>query len=577
MLQIVTWWALFIGAVSLGLGVTEVVRKASGNLRAFRPDLFGLAWLGLAFAIGFLEVASVFLPIGRACMVVLLLLALPSISTAVALLFRAARRSLRRTVVGTLLVAIWIGGVSFVILQGANAPVVQSDTVSTHIQQVMWARDYGSVIGLGILNPKLAFDQSGHLLAALLDHGVFHDRSVRVAVPFFIWLTLVQWVATLFRSTRHAGDVRAKCFCGLTLPFLLIKTQSSEVSSFSGDLSMACVALPTVLALIRLPIVKPGAKIDRLRAMLRRHAYDCMVLGSLGALLITIKLSGMIVSIFALGLFVLSVLAAGRWRYWLSSFVPILLVLGMLARRIVISGWLLYPFPVGNLSLPWSISEADATNEYRWIQSWGRLPDQKPEEVLDQGFFHWFVPWFDKFCKQPELTVCFIAAALLTLRFTSSLRRSIPISMNEAVGTSALFLSCLFWFCGAPDLRFGAVFIWMFAAAVAIPFFAANYLTETTPKILLAAVTALSLAWVSNGWVHLLYAPVSGEVPESAIRWTSNTQPLIVPNLVEPPLTVNVPVAGQSCGDAPLPCVPAIYVKKQQLRRPGDLSSGFVP
>src|SRR2546430_2486481 len=132
MLQILTWSTLFVGALSIGVGLLALMRRLTGNARALLPDVFGLAWLGIAVAIGVLELASLFMRIGPVCIVLLCLATLPGLPLTVRWLHRCIMRSLRRSAVATALIAAWIVLVSVVILQSANEPVVHNDTLSTH-------------------------------------------------------------------------------------------------------------------------------------------------------------------------------------------------------------------------------------------------------------------------------------------------------------------------------------------------------------------------------------------------------------------------------------------------------------
>ncbi len=312
---------------------------------------------------------------------------------------------------------------------------------------------------------------------------------MRVAVPFFLWLALAQWAVTILRSSRSNADLRAKIFCALTLPYLIGKTHALELPSFSGDLPMACVALATGAALFRLPFVPWVRK----RACLRRHGEEVVAIGALTALLVTIKLSGAMLLFLGIG-----ILASYAWtstprRRMLALAVPAMLIIGMLARRAILSGWLLFPLPFGDLHLPWSIARRETVDQYLWIRSWARLPDHNPAEIAARGFYFWFIPWFEDFRRQPEMTIAFVGAAFATVRLTSSLRYRVPLTPIETGILGSIALSIAYWFLGAPDLRFGAVFIWMFAAAAAVPLLSFGYFAGAGPRLALvgAALTLL--------------------------------------------------------------------------------------
>jgi hypothetical protein len=569
LLQIATWVLLFAGASGIGRGLLAIFRKIAPGPRCVCPGAFAAAWFGVAAAVGVLEVASLVTRIGTGCIVLLSAVAIAGLPLAGVAAWRSLRRATRRSAIGVLLVLGWIAIASYLVALGANEPVGLGDTCSTHIQQVKWARDYGAVIGLGNLNSKLAFDQSAHLLAALLDRGVWRDRSVRVAVPFFLWLALVEWAVTIARPSHDDGDVRAKIFCGLTLPYLIGKTQALELPSFSGDLPMACVALALAAALLRLP--SPAH--TRVVSVLRRQAEACMVIASMAALLITIKLSGAMLLFLAFAVAAASTWTSLRTRRALIFVVPALLIAGMLARRVLLSGWLLFPFPIGNLHLPWSVPSHETIDQYTWIRSWARLPDHSPGELAARGFWFWFVPWLKDFGRRPEMTIAFVGAALATIRLTSGFRRRAPVTILEAAITLSIALSIAYWFIGAPDVRFGGVFIWMFAAAAAVPFLATGYHKEYGPRLILVAASLAALLTTTGGWLYLARAPAWTTTQPTNVNFP--TRPFTIENGVAP-LEVYVPSSGRAyCGDSPLPCTP--FPAQQRLRRPGMIGSGFLP
>jgi hypothetical protein len=251
-------------------------------------------------------------------------------------------------------------------------------------------------------------------------------------------------------------------------------------------------------------------------------------------------------------------------------------MLGYLTRQIILSGWLLFPLPLGNLQLDWSLPAAQTVEQFRWIESWARMPKAQPAEVLDQGFRHWFLPWLESFRAAPELpalaaTVTLAclrasAAALTRLRSGGGRRSHEPA---QIVATAAALISLALWFRGAPDLRFGAVFFWILLAAVGTPVLGEALKERASAPLALGLCFALSLALGGLDiklperatWTAL--APIERVTPTQRVR-------------VSPDLNVRVPIpAGveDRCSDEPLPCTP--YPAGQRLRRPRDLASGF--
>ncbi len=253
---------------------------------------------------------------------------------------------------------------------------------------------------------------------------------------------------------------------------------------------------------------------------------------------------------------------APRWS--LVAPLPLALLLGFCARRAILTGWVLYPVPFGDLHLPWSVPAARVLNEYHWIQSWARMPRVAWEQVLGGSFFHWFQPWFEVFRGTHACTLLVASACLVAARLC--LRG--PITLAERCALLAGSASLLYWFTGAPDLRFGAVFFWIFFAAAAVSFLSSG--RDAARMVVILSIALMS--WHGGFDLRLTRSPSWTQVdpvPELPLRVVDLRQP------DGGNLRVWSPKSGDLCGDAPLPCTP--QVGSQRMRRPNQLSAGFLP
>jgi hypothetical protein len=298
-----------------------------------------------------------------------------------------------------------------------------------------------------------------------------------------------------------------------------------------------------------------------------------VAIGAITALLVTIKLTGAMLLLLGFGLLGLYAWTTTPRRRVLAAAIPAVLLVGMLARRALLSGWLLFPLPFGDLHLPWSIPRQETVDQYLWIRSWARLADHSPAEIAAHGFYFWFIPWLEDFRRHSELMIAFVGAALATVRLTSSLRRKVPVTPIETGILCSIALSIAYWFFGAPDLRFGGVFIWMFAAAAAVPLLSFGYFSGAGPRLALVGASLALLLTTTGGWLTLKHAPAWTSTEPTQVSFA--TVPFTIENGIAP-FTAYVPSSGRAyCGDSPLPCTP--FPAHQKLRRPGVLGSGFLP
>jgi hypothetical protein len=237
---------------------------------------------------------------------------------------------------------------------------------------------------------------------------------------------------------------------------------------------------------------------------------------------------------------------------------------GYFARQTVLSGWLLFPAPIGNLHLPWSLPEAETLEQFRWIQSWARMPGRDPERVLDHGVWRWFEPWFSqRFASSQEFVVLALASAIALVRLAQD---KAARTRWHTAALAATLLSLVVWFRGAPDLRFGAGFFWMLLAVVAAP------LLGKVMEERLGQVLGLCLSLALSHWTGGL----SAELPNGSYRLKLRPIDQVGVKQVElsPGLKVSVPEGDSDrCSNMPLPCTP--YPAKQRLRRANDLGYGF--
>jgi hypothetical protein len=555
------WLALFLIALGCGLLVSMLLPRLGGPRFRAPLDTFQVFWFGYAFIIMFLELYSLVMPIRWPVLLLLGVLALAG--------FIQARGVVRRRLVAwrarpRLTLALGLTALLIVILAAAHAarPVGWYDTFLYHLQVVKWARQYPAVPGIANLHYRLAYNNSVHLFGALGD-TFWRGRGAHFPVGILAIVTTLQLLNHALRPARGRARLLA-AYSLLTLPFVAAGLASGEMSSLSSDLplNLMCIVI--------------GLELLALRGRRGDHADLCLsLILALGAVATTTKLGG--VGMLVVGA-VVAVVAIARGlrgapgparfdgvgrRIAGLALLPTLVLLGYFARQIVLSGWLLFPAPIGNLHLSWSLPEAETLEQFRWIQSWARIPGSEPADVLDSGLLRWLQPWYEGFAGSHEFVVLALACALSLFRLMQGKQR--PGSWHVAALAAAV-LSLVVWFRGAPDLRFGAGFFWLLLAVVAAPLLAEAM--EHRSGRLLGLVLSLGFTYWTGGLTAALPHPD---------YWVK--LPAIAPTKLRevelgPGVKATVP-AGDSdrCGNAPLPCTP--YPKKQRLRRANDLRYGY--
>ncbi|HZS36037.1 MAG TPA: hypothetical protein VFF06_04385 [Polyangia bacterium] len=545
LLLIPTWAALFVGCFAIGaLAYRLLFRVFRGAL-----DGFQIFWLGLAAAVAYLELHSLAFPVDARAFVPLGALALAGAPFGARLLARELRRAFRdraRFVCG-------LAGALVIALAAADAAslaITWCDSRLAHIQQVQWTHAYGAVPGLANLNPKLGFDSAAHVLAALTDYSTLPGGAGHVALGFLTAVVLVEWLCVALGR----GPRAPRLYCAITGAFLLGKVATSyQLSSFSSDLPMVLAALVTTLELARLPP--------------RRNELRAALVLTLAALTLAFKLSASVLALTAGGFALRVVWRRGRRARLAALILPSLLVLGLIARRVVLSGWPLYPIPIANLHLPWSVPAEVTREHYLLVRYWARMHTDY-RDVMARPFGYWFVPWLAEFRRTCEWWLLIASGALAALGAITAVRRR---SMAERAALVGGALSIPYWLYAAPDLRFGDVFFWIVFALVAAPLLAPAADRPLGRLALLAGWLALA------NWTHGFDLPAPSRGSWLALEHPPGVPPtrlVTAQNGQEPPLVIRVP-EDEFCDGAPPPC--SDRARNPRWRVPGALGRGFLP
>ncbi len=140
-----------------------------------------------------------------------------------------------------------------------------------------------------------------------------------------------------------------------------------------------------------------------------------------------------------------------------------------LARNVLISGYLLYPFPALDLfRVDWKIPAASAALDAAEIQTWGR--GIYNAALVDLPLIKWFPAWFHE--TLPAVGKLFVLADIvcipifLILAVKNLMVKNLPaqsdlnrMRSNQLLVLGTMLASYLFWQFSAPLLRYGYAYI----------------------------------------------------------------------------------------------------------------------
>jgi|GEM_PF-2497658 hypothetical protein len=436
---------------------------------------------------------------------------------------------------------------AFLTLLSASLPPTLPDMWGYHAQAIQWTEKYAVVPGLGNLCSKFAFNFGSFLFLALLSMRPLTGQPL-----FTLNALLMIWVfgyLAFFLGRKGSAIVKMVLLLGVFAVFHYFKQAIPSTS-------VECTSALLLLLLFFLYLSHYGA----LEPNDKKRYLGIIVL--LILILPVIKLTNA-----AYLLLVLPILRQVRLKVkWGILVAAIIIWAPWLIRNVVMTGYLLYPFPqVDVFHLEWAVNKASAWDDYHWIRSWGRIPYLSSREVLQMPFLSWARVW----AKTAGFFFWFFAVSGILVSTAVALNRK--SASNISRGLKAFWLvtvvNVILWFLIAPDPRF---IITSLILIVLIPSLSIASTFET-PRLIeyeKAFLTGLTCILIS------LELFLNG--PSFQGHWLEPSrfprQEMITVSVDG--ITIYTPARGVNCYDYPVPCAPKIIPGLQP--RGNSLQKGFI-
>lgn len=151
-----------------------------------------------------------------------------------------------------------------------------------------------------------------------------------------------------------------------------------------------------------------------------------------------------------------------RWREILLYLgLGLLVCLPWMIRTVVISGWLLYPFPALDLfSVDWKMPVGPIVVDAAQIKTWGRALYNA--NLVNVPIHEWFLNWFSTTLSGMEklLILGDMVCILLFLGYAiSSLVKRKKENLDILLVLATVISSYMFWQYSAPILRYGYAYV----------------------------------------------------------------------------------------------------------------------
>lgn len=355
---------------------------------------------------------------------------------------------------------------------GSSRGYMHYDTGLYHAQAIRWIEEYGVVPGLANLHSRFGYNSAAFALCALFGGAGLTPYPMHCVPGFFALLCAVKCTALLGLSQRKRARLSDFLYIGCI--FYLVAVFRELVAPASDYFAM----------LILFFVLMTWTE------LLEEGERETLPYGLLSLCLVyavTVKLSAAVLLVLALYPGVL-LIRQKKWKAIAGYFgLGIVIAFPYLARNVIISGWLFYPFTFFDLfPVDWKISKGYADSDAFEIQVYAKEIFDVYQK--DMPFSAWFPNWF---LAQTGTDRLLVAAGWLSVPLGTCLMGANGIRLYRAFGKrkiaakkqapagngkktlsvagmgiwgfllleAAALLGFFFWQFGAPLVRYGYFYV----------------------------------------------------------------------------------------------------------------------
>jgi len=332
----------------------------------------------------------------------------------------------------------------------ASGPVILYDTDLYHAQAIRWLEEYGIAPGLGNIHTRLAYDSSFFSLQAFYSLRYIMPYSLHSLNGFYVAFFLIYSVTTM--GIFHDKKIKTSDLFKLGLIFYYcfgeVKTQVSAPGS-----DVLTLSLVLFLAMKWYELNERESDGEKAADFI----FDYSLLAVLAVFAFTVKLSsGLMVLLVVYPAFLL--IKEKKWREIMLFVVAgFFILLPFLARNVILSGYLLYPYPALDLfSFDWKMPADLAAYDKLEIMAYGRAMTNHAD--YSAPFNIWFPVWYSELTIRYRFLVWLNPICLLLcIGYLIILIKKARFSQVTFFVVS--ISSLLLWFFTSPLIRYGMVYL----------------------------------------------------------------------------------------------------------------------
>ena len=460
-----------------------------------------------------------------------------------------------------------LGSAILVMLLLSSAKIIHPDTLAYHAQSILWFQRYPAIPGLAHLRLELGLQSVWFAIEALFnpfpDTFGFCPAGGCIACWFLFFIIKKIGTSAPPHKTATGKKTEEKWIWMILLVYTMTSWTQLRLTaaSESPDFIVSLLILGSFYI-----FYQAGAD--------EKNRDDYFLLATLFACTaITGKLSSVCICLLPVlsCIYYLQRRRVGKFIFF--AFFSVALILPLLVRNFLASGYLLYPSGIADWFTPdWKLPVAILNQFQHYITDYARFPTSvaDTQKNFDLGFFQWIPRWW-KHLSNPDRVLLFalICLGISNILFAGALIRQLK-NRHFASIFFVTISGSLLWFFKAPDPRFGTGFLLglLYMLYLSLPEIARYRIKPFGQAVYLGTVWLLGFSVLVYSVYRIGYFFNPGELVKPA-----GISRVEYKQIKYEKLDITLVGDSSACGLCPLPCVTKKYL--DFIPRGNTLTDGF--
>jgi len=360
---------------------------------------------------------------------------------------------------------------TFIIAYFSYEPSSHHDDGLYYSTSIKWLQEYGTVKGIANLNVRIGYNSSWQILQALFSFPFLHAGLFNDLNGLLYLYILLYSLGGLNRLIKNDWSFQAVLRTIFVIPMLAFHFgATSDLALFNMNFLGSSTSDLPVSMMLWFVVVMFLVETERGASTFK---YSDILVVMYSVWIITMKLSAVPILLISIYICIQVVRAKKLLRMSELATMSIIFVVPWLARNVLLTGYLVFPFSAIDLfDVDWKVGIENARWHENAIKAYALGTDLNAP--VTKHIKDWFLPWFQNqnyinqvlFITSSIATATYIVLAIgsrFWLKKQSSYTAAI-FTRRFVMTNIALVGGIIFWLNMAPDFRFGYGFLCIYCS-----------------------------------------------------------------------------------------------------------------